>query len=271
MIHKIAQARIASLYNDGKSSVAVAEEMNCSPTTVCRIARQSGIVVRQYGWITENEKTSITASYSNNRSVAQIASHFGRGQTTIRNILKDADCQLKTHRKSKYLEAKETDRAIKLYYEGHGIRDIARDMDCGYTYLRNMFIKRGIKIRTSHEAACLHFHKRNPNLGLGRKKVAGGYIEVWAPDHPKANKRGYVREHVLVWEKTHGEALPEGYIIHHLNGITDDNRPKNLVVLPKRIHDRGHLRHGKLKDIFIKKLQQRIRDLELGLTPKQLF
>lgn len=271
MIHKITRRQIVSFYAHGKSSVEVAEEMNCSPTTVCKIARESGVAIRRYGWVSENEKIGIITSYSNGISVAQIANYFKRGQTTIRKILKNANCQLKTYRKNKCLRTEEIDKAIKLYYDGYGIKNIAEAMDCGYTYLRNIFIKREVKTRTRHEAICLRFNRRNPNWGLGRKKVAGGYIEVWAPDHPKANKRGYIREHVLIWEKTHGEPLPEGYIIHHLNGITDDNRPENFVALPKRIHDTGHLRHSKLKDIFIKKLQRRIRDLELDLMSKQLF
>lgn len=268
MINKVTREQIVLLYNDGKTSVEVAKEMNCSPTTVCKIARQNGIQVRQYGWIKQNEKAGIITSHLSGMSVDQIANHYKHGQTTIRKILKDASCQLKIYKKSRYLEPREIDKAIKLYYEGSGIRNIAEDMDCGYSYLRNMFIKRGVKIRTKHEATSLVFNKRNPNWGLGRKKVAEGYIEVWAPNHPKANKKGYIREHILVWEKAHGD-LALGYVIHHLNGIKDDNRLKNLTPLPKRIHDSGHLRHGRLKDAFIRKLQRRIRDLELA--SKQLF
>jgi len=78
--------------------------------------------------------------------------------------------------------------------------------------------------------------KNSPAWKGGRTKNTGGYILVYIPEHMKANKRGYVLEHILVWEKANNKSLPDGYIIHHLNGITDDNRPANLVALPNKKH-----------------------------------
>jgi len=70
----------------------------------------------------------------------------------------------------------------------------------------------------------------------GRWKDSKGYIYIHKPDHPGANKTGYVVEHRLVWEIAHGKPLPKGWIVHHLNGIKDDNRLANLVGLPSRKH-----------------------------------
>lgn len=74
----------------------------------------------------------------------------------------------------------------------------------------------------------------------GRYAIGRGYILIRAPNHPRAHKckgsEGYILEHILVWEQAHGKPLPEGWIIHHLNGITSDNRPKNLVALPNKKH-----------------------------------
>jgi len=76
-----------------------------------------------------------------------------------------------------------------------------------------------------------------PTWKGGRVKDSGGYILIYKPDHPKTRQgRPYVFEHVLVWEEMHGTLLPKGWIIHHLNGIKDDNRPKNLVAMPNRKH-----------------------------------
>lgn len=58
------------------------------------------------------------------------------------------------------------------------------------------------------------------------------------PEHPRADSKGYVFEHIVVWEEAHGKPLPEGWQVHHLNGITDDNRPQNLVGLPDKKHRR---------------------------------
>lgn len=87
----------------------------------------------------------------------------------------------------------------------------------------------------------------------GRHKIKAGYIDCYRPDHPHTHDGKYVREHILVWEQFHGRALPKGYIIHHLNGIRDDNRPENLVAVPRRQHECRTVP---------KLLQKRIRELE---------
>ena len=38
--------------------------------------------------------------------------------------------------------------------------------------------------------------------------------------------------HVLLAEKALGGPMPKVAIVHHANGIKDDNRPENLIVLP---------------------------------------
>ena len=57
----------------------------------------------------------------------------------------------------------------------------------------------------------------------------GGYLSVYAPDHPKAYG-GRVREHVLVAEKMLGRYLENDEMVHHINRLRDDNRVDNLFV-----------------------------------------
>lgn len=271
MIQEVKRKEIALLYSNGKTSSEIARQKLCSPTTVCKVAKENNITIRGYGWISEDERQQIITHYLREESVAKIAEEFRRGQTTIRNILKKDGFRLRIHTKCRILADTEVEKAINLYYAGHGIKEISKMIDCGYSFLRNTFIRKGIKIRTPHEASCLRVNRINPNWGLGRKKVRDGYIEVWAPEHPRANKMGYVREHILVWEKAHKQPLPQGYIVHHFNGIRDDNQPGNLFALPKKLHNSSHLRHARLKDMFIRKLQERIRELEAGYGQKDLF
>lgn len=71
--------------------------------------------------------------------------------------------------------------------------------------------------------------ENNKNWKGGRHKLKIGYVMVKAYDHPKAY-RNEVYEHILVAEKKIGRYLKKGENVHHINGIKDDNRPKNLIV-----------------------------------------
>lgn len=59
-----------------------------------------------------------------------------------------------------------------------------------------------------------------------------GYIHIYAPDHHSIKGRGtqrkYVLEHRIVMEEMLGRPLKPNETVHHMNGITDDNRPENL-------------------------------------------
>lgn len=52
-----------------------------------------------------------------------------------------------------------------------------------------------------------------------------------------------------------GRELTKEEVVHHLNGIRDDNRPENLSVMLKNLHDK----EGRT---YILILQDRIRHLE---------
>jgi hypothetical protein len=80
----------------------------------------------------------------------------------------------------------------------------------------------------------------HPQWKGGRFLGSDGYWFVLIPDHPRANARGYVREHILVWEETNGRPLESAEVVHHINGITTDNAPENLVALKRSVHVRLH-------------------------------
>lgn len=82
--------------------------------------------------------------------------------------------------------------------------------------------------------------ENNPNWKGGITKHSKGYKYKLNPSHPRATKTGYVLEHILVAEKEEGRSLREQEVIHHINGIKDDNRPENLIILPKKEHDELH-------------------------------
>ena len=70
---------------------------------------------------------------------------------------------------------------------------------------------------------------KNPQWKGGRIRHHG-YVFVKKSEHPFANNCGYVREHRLIIEKKIGRFLHRWEIVHHINGITDDNREENLAL-----------------------------------------
>lgn len=65
----------------------------------------------------------------------------------------------------------------------------------------------------------------------GGKRKRDGYIQILKRNHPFSDKKGYVLEHRYIMEQYLGRYLKSNEVIHHLNGIKNDNRIENLILL----------------------------------------
>lgn len=75
---------------------------------------------------------------------------------------------------------------------------------------------------------------KNPNWKGGRKNFQG-YIKI------RTQKNLYEFEHRVVAEKTIGRKLKRKEIVHHINGVKNDNRPENLIVIGSQSeHAKAH-------------------------------
>lgn len=80
---------------------------------------------------------------------------------------------------------------------------------------------------------------RSVNWKGGRSSDGQGYIRIWKPDHPSSN-HGYILEQRLVVERQLGRYLKKNEVVHHINGVRNDNRIENLVVMTRHEHPANH-------------------------------
>lgn len=90
----------------------------------------------------------------------------------------------------------------------------------------------------------------------GRIIREDGYVLIRMSNHPRANPKGYVLEHIIICEKKYRKEITKNFIVHHLNGIRNDNRPENLIVVPKGEHS---------NQLQFKFYRQRILELEKNI------
>ena len=91
--------------------------------------------------------------------------------------------------------------------------------------------------------------EKNGQWKGGRYSDKRGYVFIKCYDHPRA-VRGYIAEHVFIAEAREKRYLVPGEEVHHINGIKNDNRPENLVVLTKIEHLKEHPRARNPKGQF---------------------
>lgn len=73
-----------------------------------------------------------------------------------------------------------------------------------------------------------------------RSAFGNGYYYVLMPDHPNANRSGYVAEHIVAATNHAGRPLENGEVVHHINLNKHDNRIENLALASRPEHANWH-------------------------------
>lgn len=156
----------------------------------------------------------------------------------------------------------------RLYIEENlGSPEIGKRLNCDPGTVRGRLKIMGC-IRNRTDALKLAFKMKGkpPNYKGGRVVTGAGYIWVLSRDHKRANKGGYVFEHILVWEQYHQKPVPKGWLIHHINGIKSDNRPENLVAMKagEHIHqNEPYKKRIRMLEIENRQLRQALEDSQM--------
>jgi predicted DNA-binding protein YlxM (UPF0122 family) len=152
----------------------------------------------------------------------------------------------------------------KYYSLGYSMKEIAEYLDVAVGTIYNYFKKYNIKPRpqmsdlTKAKISKANKGKTSPrkgviltdeikekmsinrSTGVGKKTIKNGYVRIYFPDHPKSDKYGYIFEHDLIMECNIGRWLKPDEVVHHINGIRNDNRIKNLKLMTRGEHSRLH-------------------------------
>lgn len=88
---------------------------------------------------------------------------------------------------------------------------------------------------------CLICHNKRGHTERDRLPlVHEGYVLIYQPNHPAANLWGFVKRAILVAETKLGRHIKKGEFTHHLNGVKDDDRSKNIAIMSNSEHVKLH-------------------------------
>lgn len=138
------------------------------------------------------------------------------------------------------------EQIIKDYYGNNMTQaELAEKYNTTSKIVERLFKTYGLKAR---KAAKRNQYGSNNLQWKGGKCIDGmGYVVIKKLNHPRANARGYVKEHILVMEKLLGRHLewygannPDSEVVHHINRNKRDNRIENLQLMRAKDHWKLH-------------------------------
>lgn len=165
---------------------------------------------------------------SSGKTALEIADALGATRSGINKYAKKHGIEMVRANRTK-LETNK-DSVIEAIELGLSAAEIANKFSATTTSVRNFAKKHGVEIVKSG------FHKGYIN--------SKGYKKVRAPEHPRADSKGYIHEHTLVMEEALGRKLESDEVVHHINGVKNDNALDNLRLMSKHDHKSLHAKNG---------------------------
>ena len=156
-----------------------------------------------------------------NITVATYRAKYGisRSAPLIYNPLPEAEVR------RMYVDEKKTMEEMAIHFE------------CGESTVRQNILRYGLAL-DSKEVAERRLERNR--IRYTQSYVNQGYVSISKPDHPAANRDGYIKEHRYVAEQVIGRHLHPEEEVHHINMVKIDNRIQNLAVIDTADHARLH-------------------------------
>ena len=133
------------------------------------------------------------------------------------------------------------DMVIELYESGLTQAEVGKVLGCSQKTVCKFMKRHGIKARSSACNLPKKYGSNNP-AWKGGKNIHHGYVRIRTPKDclSSGDSNGYIREHDYIMEKHIGRPLRKDEVVHHINGVKDDNRIENLMLLTNSEHMKIH-------------------------------
>lgn len=180
--------------------------------------------MKGYKHLTEAQKSAILESYQRTKMVTLTAKAVGVSQDQVRHLLWKEGIPLSgAQERSRCWQHQDVLRALAA--QGASLSEMSRQTGANRRHIRAFLQRHAIAHEPFRQTL-----RNNPAWRGGRVVDQDGYVLVKQPDHPHADRHGYVREHRLVMEREFGRFLLPTEVVHHRDGDRGNNRPENLEI-----------------------------------------
>ncbi len=170
------------------------------------------------------DKVSLQEAYDELASPAKVAERFGVCKKTVLNYMK----MFGIDRDKRRVIRSDVGSVIKSMAEtGCGATEITEVVGFSNTAILRWARANNVAIRDTYHQGFI--------------RTDSGYIKLHVPEHPRADAKGYVQEHVLVMEKHLGRYLADDEVVHHKDYSKNNNQLDNLQLMTDRGHRALHL------------------------------
>lgn len=159
--------------------------------------------------------------YKELNSTVKLADYFGVSKKLILNYMKRYG--IKRNQRKKPEDYK--DKLVELAAKGYSIKDLVKELKVSDVVINRYLKHFNIEIKRYHKGYTINDQ---------------GYVLLYMPDHPNANKKGYVREHIFKMTEKLGRPLDITECVHHIDHNKSNNDLSNLRLMSKYEHKCYH-------------------------------